>query len=149
MQRAHDPGADAMTEGHGGLTIEAMDIDQLSDLGGSSSEPSTLDEDPEQDAEGISEHAHVIEWLSATAAALEPASEQGDAAEESTKRDTDPHANSTDDQDWTMNLRSYQREMLEQSLRRNVIVTVSSCEYEIEALLTSLQMDTGTGKTRV
>ena len=45
--------------------------------------------------------------------------------------------------------RPYQLEMLEESLKRNVIVAVSAPEAEIWIRLIDIQMDTGSGKTHM
>lgn len=64
--------------------------------------------------------ADVQEWLSARAAAFEHAVPISDAYVHCSDRDQAAPPSQTID----MNLRSYQREMFERSLHRNVIVTV-------------------------
>jgi hypothetical protein len=101
-----------------------MGVDQGNRPGSSSSGISIYDEALDEVADRPSEQAPVIELLSASAAALENAHKELDATQLPLDQGHAACAIEHEESDLTMHLRSYQREMFEQSIRRNVIVTV-------------------------
>jgi hypothetical protein len=110
----------------GSLAIKAkMGPNQGKASGCSSSDVSMLDDNSETTQESSPENGGVTEILSASAEAMEDAHKTTCAVSLEHCQDGAVHVPKPEVPAMKANLRSYQKEMLEQSLYRNVIVTVS------------------------
>ena len=108
---------------------DAMVIDQMS-TPEAASQTSSAPSDPLGPVSDAipslpSQDENVQEWLSARARSLEEEPSVFHTLGHHSRPDRTDPMGQTDDMDLSMNLRSYQREMFERSLGRNVIVTVS------------------------